>query len=290
MAKGEYEETEVEGEITNKGRFPEAVGVNGEGWLTFKNATEELKAKYEEIEEGDFVKAKAAAQKGAKTHHIKELVEHKKGERTPTIPQGDNGAEEASEEPKEVVAEVVSSIKTLTPVHRIEGIEPFVYPIVDVDKIVNAFAKFKEIKTKVLEDEDFSYIDKTGKWSKEKPKGEANQYIEKTGWQKIALAFSLDIELVSKEKAFGTDKNGKYYVWSYIYRISHPSGKFVITEGSCSSRDPFFSKSRGSIVDPNESDIQHTAQTVCINRGVSIMVGGGVSADEIRRGRDELGA
>jgi hypothetical protein len=299
--KKKYIQTTVEGKITEI--LPKWVGirvVSGEdrAIVCFKTPTEnltetDLSEMYNKLEVGDFIKVEAMCMEGANTHHTEKLIKHKKGERIPVDTSKENGAEKASEgatEPKEVEAEIVTPIKNqLAPVQRIEDIEPFVYPIVEVEKVVNAFAKFKEIKTKVLQPEDFCFIDKAGKWSKEKPKGEASEYIEKTGWQKIALAFSLDIELISKEKSFGTDNEGKYYVWSYTYRISHPSGKFVITEGSCSSRDPFFSKSHGRDVIPNESDIKHTAQTVCINRGVSIMVGGGVTADEIRRGRDELG-
>ncbi len=289
--KAVYEKTEVEGEVSDKGKFDESVQLGGKQWLVFKKAEGELRKKYDEIENGDYVKAEAEAQKGKRTHHIKKLIEHKKGDRPPPEQKEPANQEEPAKPPQEAIkegkVEIVEVSKMLAPVPVVAGVDPFVAPLVDVEKVVNCFNKFKEIKAKVLQPEDFSYIDKAGKWHKKNPDGEASEYIEKTGWQKIALAFSLTIEFVCKEKAVGRDNQGQYYVWSYIYRISHPCGNFVTTEGSCSSRDPFFGKSKGRIVDPNESDIIHTAQTVAVNRGVSMLVGGGVTADEMRRGRDK---
>ena len=240
------------------------------------------------IHEGDWVKVRAEKADDRKTIYVTEVLEHKKVEKATekkpiTEPEG---AVKKTEKPKET--EVVFEEKMEAALAKKSAeIAPFIHMLVPVDKIVDTFEKIKQIKARVLEEKDFLYVDKDGKFHKEKPStGAVEEYIKKTGWQKFGLAFSLDFEPLSKMKHVGRDKHGEYYVWTYRYKISHPSGKFVITEGSCSSRDSFFGKKYGEIVEPTESNIMHTAQTVCINRGVSILLGGGVSAEEMMKQRE----
>jgi len=278
----EVKEKTIQG-ILKTERFKAVWGADIDGdssvdYLSFK----EVPTLAENLESGDFVAVEGKQSGGSgKTLYVKRLIQHRKGKKE----EKEEKLKEAEVEEQIVEGQLTGfKVRGIVPEKPTLEVSPFVHPIVSVEKIVGAFDKFRELKAKILEDDDYMYIDKAGNWYDGKPNKEVvGQYIKKTGWQKLALALSLDIEFMGREKHFGTDKHGKYYVWTYRYRISHPSGKYVITEGSCSSRDSFFGKRHGEIIDPNESDIMHTAQTVTINRGVAILIGGGVSAEEMMR-------
>ena len=115
---------------------------------------------------------------------------------------------------------------------------------------------------------------------------EGKPYIKKSGWRNIAAAFGISEEIMSSEKTTATDDIGTYYVHKYLVKAIAPNGRFAMAEGACSSRDPFFAKSKGNYRpehEINESDIILTAQTVAYNRAISDLVGGGeLSAEEMQ--------
>jgi hypothetical protein len=164
-----------------------------------------------------------------------------------------------------------------------------VVPRVDVETVVKHFTRFQELKRRVLQDEDYLFIGKDGKRAK---KGEhVAEHIKKTGWAKLALIFNLNVEFIKREKLWGEDSNGKYYIWTYHVRAIAPNGRYQEAEGACSSRDPFFAKrydpqtKEERWIEPDEKNIMLKAQSVAFNRAVSFLIGGGeLSAEEIENG------
>jgi hypothetical protein len=161
-----------------------------------------------------------------------------------------------------------------------------VVPRVNVETVVKHFTRFQELKRRVLQDEDYLFIGKDGKRAK---KGEhVAEHIKKTGWAKLALIFNLNVEFIKREKLWGEDSNGKYYIWTYHVRAIAPNGRYQEAEGACSSRDPFFAKrydpqtKEERWIEPDEKNIMLKAQSVAFNRAVSFLIGGGeLSAEEI---------
>lgn len=115
---------------------------------------------------------------------------------------------------------------------------------------------------------------------------EGKPFIMKSGWRGMSTAFGLSQEIISSERITARDDLGEYYVWKYMVRVVAPNGRHADCEGACSSRDPFFAKTKGGYRpthEINESDIIHTAQTVGYNRAISDLVGGGeLSWEEVQ--------
>lgn len=154
----------------------------------------------------------------------------------------------------------------------------FMSPAASIDEAVNAFCMFDEAKKKLLRNEDVLWFGTGGKPVPANTQG-AKPYLLKSAWRRMARFFGLSIEIMGRER-LETGSGG--YLWVYKYRISHPCGAFVESEGVCTSKDSFFTKGGKRAAD--EADVMLKAQSVAINRGVSDLLGSGeVSADELLR-------
>jgi len=156
-----------------------------------------------------------------------------------------------------------------------------VRPYLSVAEAQERFQQFQELKRGALSQEDLLYIGNTGAPVKNK-KLASNVYIKKSGWRKLAVLFNLNTEILHREKLWGQDEHGDYYVWLFHVRVTAPNGRYCDAEGACTSRDPFFAKRLGGYITPNEANIILKAQTVAYNRAISDLIGGGeLSAEEI---------
>lgn len=151
----------------------------------------------------------------------------------------------------------------------------FMSPVATLDEAFQAFEMFDRAKERLLRDQDVLWFGKGGKpVSKGAP--DAKPYLLKSAWRRMARFFGLSIDVEGREKI----GEGDNYIWVYRYRITHPCGAYVVSEGVCSSKDSFFTKGGRGAAD--EADVMLKAQTVAINRGVSDLLGSGeVSGEEM---------
>ena len=154
----------------------------------------------------------------------------------------------------------------------------FMSPAATLDEAFQAFEMFDRAKARLLRDRDMVWFGKAGK-PVEKGTPGAKPYLLKSAWRRMARFFGLTIEFVERVKM---RDEGEDYVWIYRYRICHPCGAYVESEGVCSSKDSFFTK--GGRCAADEADVMLKAQTVAINRGVSDLLGSGeVSGEEMMK-------
>lgn len=153
----------------------------------------------------------------------------------------------------------------------------FMSPAATLDEAIQAFEMFDTAKARLLRDQDVLWFGKSGAPAAKGTPG-AKPYLLKSAWRRMARFFGLSIDFVGREKIV----EGDGYIWTYLYRITHPCGAYVVSEGVCSSKDSFFTK--GGRVAADEADVMLKAQTVAINRGVSDLLGSGeVSGEEMMR-------
>lgn len=145
-----------------------------------------------------------------------------------------------------------------------------VEPVESIEDIKKKWNKFSQVKKELLSSGDIMTFN-------------GQPYIKESGWRKIATAFNISLRIIERNREEHENSKGKYYVWRYWVEAKAPNGRIQQAEGSCTSQDPFFSQKHGESVEPNESDIIHTAQTCAYNRAISDLVGGGeLSAEEMK--------
>ena len=137
----------------------------------------------------------------------------------------------------------------------------------DVKGALEVIRAFQELKQKVLDANDIVII--SGK-----------QYIKRSGWRKIAMAFNLSTEVVKIER----DKIDNVYVVRAIARAKTPMDRISEEVGVCDSTEFERGNLQGTL-----HNIETKAVTRAINRAISNLVGGGeISAEEIIKGPDEV--
>jgi len=137
----------------------------------------------------------------------------------------------------------------------------------DVQGAVEVMKAFQELKQRVLDANDTVVI--SGK-----------QYIKRSGWRKIAMAFNISTEVVKIER----EKIDNVYVVRVIARAKTPMGRVSEEAGVCDSTEFERGNLQGTL-----HNIETKAVTRAINRAISNLVGGGeVSAEEILKGPDEV--
>jgi len=166
----------------------------------------------------------------------------------------------------------------------------------DLEDVADLYDKFEEIKNNLLDiGTDTTAI-------------EGSQYINKSGWRKIATAFNVSVEIVEEEQWVESDvvkcrvravaeaPNGRTSS-GVAMCASNESNHMKLLEGSVPMEDEMrgWSPDDENVLevdgsfrrlrDPkavNEHNIYATAETRAKNRAISDMVGGGeVSAEEI---------
>ena len=129
---------------------------------------------------------------------------------------------------------------------------------VTVQDAVDNWKKFIELKSKLLDKQDYQSI--SGK-----------NFIKKSGWRKLAQVFNISDSIIEAKR---TDREDKSYVWEFTVRATAPNGRSTIGIGSCDSKERNFAHS--------EHDVKSTAHTRAKSRAISDMIGGGeVSAEEV---------
>lgn len=141
----------------------------------------------------------------------------------------------------------------LVPVKEMALVSP-----VALESVLASFRAFERMKKELLTDADWMRI------------GD-REFILKSGWLKIALAYNLSLKKMEER----IERNGDVTVWNYTYRaIFLPSGRFADADGSASSDERKFSKM--------PHDCRALAQTRACNRAIANLVGGGqVSFEEM---------
>jgi hypothetical protein len=130
-------------------------------------------------------------------------------------------------------------------------------PAASVADIVIAWQDYQNLKTKLLNENDYQMI--SGK-----------NCIKKSGWRKIQTAFSISDELMNEERKEFKD----YFIYEVTVKATAPNGRFAFGIGSCASNERKFSHV--------EHDVRSTAHTRAKNRAIADLVGGGdVSAEEV---------
>lgn len=203
--------------------------------------------------------------------------------------------DEEEEESKEVeVLDEGESESISAPVPGAEN--TLVSPVDDIDRVVDLYDQFEEIKEKLLDKEDTTII-------------QGRPHVNKSGWRKIATAFNLSVEIVEQElwieddivkarvKARATAPNGKVSTEISMCASNETTHMEKIADGSASYDDAMDLVDR-EIIDlvkvdnawrailvpheVNEHNIIATAATRAKNRAISDCVGGGeVSSEEI---------
>jgi len=126
------------------------------------------------------------------------------------------------------------------------------------DNIDNSpLKRFREVKES-LEEDDYITLDN-------------RKYIKRSGWRKVAEAFSLSIEV----KSFSINGDNDTITAVVTARASLPDGRFSDNIGICDS-------SELKTIRDTKQNIAATALTRAVNRCISDLIGNGeLSAEEI---------
>jgi hypothetical protein len=109
--------------------------------------------------------------------------------------------------------------------------------------------------------------------------GEQGSFVKKSGWEKIARAYSISTEIVSL--TIDRDEQGNAQRSRAVVRATEDAtGRHRDGDGGCATNEPRFQNPKGT--QKVEQDIPATAVTRASNRAISNLVGfGQVSADEL---------
>jgi hypothetical protein len=130
-------------------------------------------------------------------------------------------------------------------------------PVTSNEEILKAWHVFNDLKTKLLNDNDFVTI-------------QGKQYPVKTAYRKLGLAFGISTELIQEKRLDLKD----YFMYEVTIKAISPNGRFMTCVASCASNEKKFNR---------DADVRAIAQTRATNRAISDLLGGvlGVSAEEI---------
>lgn len=180
----------------------------------------------------------------------------------------------------------------LVPVAAAAGITR---PAATLGQITSAFSEYQQVRNALLEPSDFQQIG-SGQNAKSHPK--------KSAWRKLAVAFNVTCELVSRD--YERDIDGQIIRAEIVVRAIAPGGRFMEGLGSCDLREKCCRAStcrntknwhthcdQEAGHDPGvhfshpQHDIPATAMTRATNRACSDLFGfGEVSAEEIQSAPD----
>lgn len=230
-----YIPTNVEGKIRElRPNWPGLI-VEGDdgGIISFNNATDELKAKYEEMCVGDFIKVESECLEGKATNHILKLIEYRKAEK-----QLEQTEAETVETPEvvEKVAEIVSDELVGGVPARVmtdDVVPKGAVTMEEMGKIVDDINKF--LKKNLIEDEDYGII-----------KGTSRPSLLKPGAEKITRYFgSIGIPYIIKEIEDWTKPFFMYRIRMDVVRLRDGA---IIAHGygSCNSYEKKYYERAGS--------------------------------------------
>lgn len=87
------------------------------------------------------------------------------------------------------------------------------------------------------------------------------QYITKSWYRKIAIAFSISTEIIKEERI----EKGDTFMYDFTVRATSPLGRYTESSSSCSSDEKNFTHL--------QNDVRATAQTRATNRSISDLIG-----------------
>ncbi len=133
-----------------------------------------------------------------------------------------------------------------------------VRPVMSPQEAAEAWQLFEQLKARLLNNSDYQTIQR-------------KQWITKSGFRKIAVAFNLSDRIVREER---TDRADGSFMWRLVTEAIAPNGRTSTGVGICDSNERKFAH--------EEHDVYATAHTRAKNRAISDLVAGGaVSAEEV---------
>jgi hypothetical protein len=135
-----------------------------------------------------------------------------------------------------------------------------VMPLMNPTEAKAAWELYEKVKSALLNSTDYQAI--AGK-----------QYIKRSGFRKIAVAFGISDTILSEEKTNREDPEHSF-VWRIKVGVSAPNGRSAVGVGACDSKERNFAHL--------EHDVYSTAHTRAKSRAISDLVAGGaLSAEEL---------
>lgn len=173
------------------------------------------------------------------------------------------------------------SVASLTPAVRPST--ALVEPAADAETTLRAFRAYGKLCDDLLREEDYQSI-------------KGKKFRKKSGWRKLAVAFGVSCELVSRDNE--RDETGKIVRSEIVVRATAPNGRFMDGLGACdyyerccgpkcNTSHTHCPMKRGEVCDWShfshpQHDIPATAMTRATNRACSDLFGmGEVSAEEV---------
>ena len=139
----------------------------------------------------------------------------------------------------------------------------------NVEEQTAAMAEHQAMLRGVLDDSDYQEA------------GGGKRFVKKSGWRKIATAYSLSLEVVPGTDKVDRAEDGSVARASVWVRATAPNGRHAEGDGYCDVAEERFSGARGN-KSKLENDLRGTASTRATNRAISNLVGmGDVSAEEM---------
>ena len=137
---------------------------------------------------------------------------------------------------------------------------PILEPIGSAERIKDALRRYTELRNQLLSKDDWQTIVVNGK---------KREVLKKSGFRKLAMAFSLSTEIVRETRR----DFEKYFVYEITCKAIAPNGRYATACASCASDEQEFSHV--------ENDTRAIGQTRATNRAIADLLGEGVSAEEM---------
>ncbi len=155
----------------------------------------------------------------------------------------------------------------------------FKFSIQELEQRVERFKKIHSLIFKITYDQDWIIQEH---WKIETQSKLAVAYLTGAGAERIMSAFGISLTNIACKKE--PLANGHYY---YIYEgVFSFNGQSFTAIGSCNTKKPIFSISRGTIIPPeeiNEADIRKSAYTNLLTNGVTKLLGiRGLTEEQLR--------
>ena len=141
-----------------------------------------------------------------------------------------------------------------------------------IQEVKKAMLFYDKVKTELLTKDDMQAI--AGK-----------QFVKRSGWRKVALAFALSDRIVSEKR---TDRADGSFVWHIVVEVSTQAGRTCTGSGACDTNERKAREAGKSAWAHIEHDVYATAHTRAKNRAISDMVAAGaLSAEELEGATSE---
>ncbi len=130
-----------------------------------------------------------------------------------------------------------------------------------IEKRLALFDRLMGVAIKTTSQSD--WIDQNGK-----------PYLQGSGAEKVARRFAVRIFDTVIEREELQDEKGRYYMYTAFGKFSLSERDTIDAVGTCSSRDPFFSKGgKVETADIDMGNIKKSAYTNCIVNGITKLLG-----------------